>query len=340
MNPGIFSGILNNSKMMISYSGTALFIEKVVAMWKILNVRSRNKDIRRNDPLVAAIESPDDPRLAYLLDMSKMFLDMKKSATGKRSRTLTHDTARSLHHTLNGIVELCKHQLSTTHKFVLLGEYSNDPIERAYGKLRQGSGGTYFLSVQQVMEKLAINKTKLLLKLNANVLNMDVNPGHSCENCEYRMNETVTETFDNLPAIEDKICRETKMSLVHMAGYVTRKDDELSEEELFNATTFYYNEYGDFTRKLDRGGLNVPTDNICQWVFFSYILFNSVKNLTCRKSLSHILMLISSTYEFHIQKHHANILSNIFFKNYCIESTPRSSKEAKQKVIKLSDEKK
>ena len=151
---------------------------------------------------------------------------------------------------------------------------------------------------------------------------------------------SVYQTFDNLPAIEDKICRETKMSLVHMAGYVTRKDDKLSEEELFNATTFYYNEYGDFTRKLDRGGLNVPTDNICQWVFFSYILFNSVKNLTCRKSLSHILMLISSTYEFHIQKHHANILSNIFFKNYCIESTPRSSKEAKQKVIKLSDEKK
>ena len=39
--------------------GTALFIDKVVAMWKILNVRSKNKDVPRNDPLVAAIESPE-----------------------------------------------------------------------------------------------------------------------------------------------------------------------------------------------------------------------------------------------------------------------------------------
>ena len=77
------------------------------------------------------------------------------------------------------------------------------------------------------------------------------------------MDETITQTFDNLPKLEDKICRETKMSLVHMAGYVSRKDDELTEEELLNATTFYYDEFGEYTKKLDRGGLNVPTDNIC-----------------------------------------------------------------------------
>ena len=246
-------------------------------MWKILNVRSRNKDIRRADPLVAAIESPDDPRLKFLLDMSKIFLEMKKPSKGKRSKTLTHDTARSLNHTLNGIVELCRHQLATTHEFVLLGEYSNDPIERAYGKLRQGSGGTYFLSVQQVMEKLAINKTKLLLKLNANVLNTDVNPGHSCENCKYKMDETITQTFNNLPKLEDKICRETKMSLDHMAGYVSRKDDELTEEELLNATSFYYDEFGEYTKKLDRGGLNVPTDNIFQWVFLFSVTSCSIR---------------------------------------------------------------
>ena len=79
---------------------------------------------------------------------------------------------------------------------------------------------------------------------------------------------------------------------VQMAGYVTW-NGELSEEELFNATSFYYNEFGEFTKKLDCGGLNVLTDNICRWVFFSYIIFNSVKNFTCRK-LSQILKLIRS----------------------------------------------
>ena len=66
--------------------GTALFIDKVVAMWKILNVRSKNKDVRRNDPLVAVIESPQDPRLTYLLEMANMFANMEKSGKGKRSR--------------------------------------------------------------------------------------------------------------------------------------------------------------------------------------------------------------------------------------------------------------
>ena len=43
-----------------------------------------------------------------------------------------------------------------------------------------------------ILFKLAINQTKLLLKLNANVLNTDVNAGHSCENCKYKTDETIT----------------------------------------------------------------------------------------------------------------------------------------------------
>ena len=219
----------------------------------------------------------------------------------------------------------------------MLGDYSNDRIERAYGKLRQGSGGTYFLSVQQVMEKLDINKTKLLLRLNVDVSNLDVNPGHVCDKCVYQLDDEATAVFDNLPALEDKISRETKMSLVHIAGYVTRKDEEKSEENLLGMTTFYFQEYGDYTKSLDRGGLNYPDDSACQWTFFCFPLFNTVKDKVCRKSLSSLFMLVSEQHSFGMQRHHAHILSNIFFKNYCTASTPRSSREGKQKILKLSD---
>ena len=47
--------------------------------------------------------------------------------------------------------------------------------------------------------------------------------------------------------------KETKMTLVHVAGYVTRKDPAPSEEELFDVTTFYYKEFGGYTSSLDRG---------------------------------------------------------------------------------------
>ena len=75
--------------------GTALFIEKVVSMWKILNVKSTGKDIRHNNPLEAVIKSPDDERLVYLLDMANMFLKMRKPEGGKRKGTLTKDTANA-----------------------------------------------------------------------------------------------------------------------------------------------------------------------------------------------------------------------------------------------------
>ena len=49
------------------------------------------------------------------------------------------------------------------------------------------------------------------------------------------------------------------MALVYVSGYVTRKDTP-SEDELMNDTSFYFNEYGDYLRQADRGGLNIPLD--------------------------------------------------------------------------------
>ena len=80
----------------------------------------------------------------------------------------------------------------------------------------------------------------------------------------------------------------------------------------------------------------MPNDRSCQWGFFSYILFNTIKEKICRKSLSSVLSKISDHYSFDMNKNHCRILSNIFIKNFCLQSTPRTSKEASQKVLKLS----
>lgn len=316
--------------------GTITFVQKINKMWKILNVRSRNKDVRKNDPDSAEVKSTDDPSLRYLLDIAKMFEDMGKASKGKRQKTLTTDTAKGLVHTLNGLVDLCEFQLSNSHDFVLIGDYTTDPLEKEFGKLRQGSGGTYFLSLQQITEKLDISKTKHLLKLSEDVRNINADAGHQCCKCKFSFNGFYFETFDNLPALEQIIPTGTKMALVHVAGYVTRKD-ELTEEQLFEVQSQYYQEYGSFTQSLDRGGLKVPSDTACQWTFFSFIMFNAVKENVCRTSLAKCFMSISDSYDFKMETSHANILSNIFFKNYCTQSTPRSSKEPRQKILKLSE---
>ena len=63
------------------------------------------------------------------------------------------------------------------------------------------------------------------------------------------------------------------MSLVHIAGYVTRKDI-MSEDELFETTSFYASKFGQYTDMLDRGNLKVPSDDrATQWTLFSYVMF-------------------------------------------------------------------
>ena len=99
------------------------------------------------------------------------------------------------------------------------------------------------------MEKLAIIKTKLLLKLDTDcVENLKDHAGHKCSSCEYVMDENGHQVLDFLNQLEDEISEETKMSLTHIAGYTTRKDIVPSEEILLNTTTFYFQKYGSYTK--------------------------------------------------------------------------------------------
>ena len=101
------------------------------------------------------------------------------------------------------------------------------------------------------------------------------------------------------------------MTLVHIASYVTRKDQVLPEEELLDITTFYHQRFGGYIDQLDRGQLNIPTDCAVQWSCFSFIMFQTVKDSVCRGSLSKILSTISEHYKFGMKNHHSRILSNI-----------------------------
>ncbi|XP_047126699.1 uncharacterized protein LOC124807936 [Hydra vulgaris] len=254
----------------------AIFINKVIIWWKILNVKAIGADTRHNDPLQAVINNPDDNRLNLILQFGDMALKM----AGPK-----------------------------------------DHLEKEYSILRQGSGGTYFLSVQQVIEKLRIKHASLLLKLNVDIDNFNVKSGHQCALCDYKLSEDCCEILDNLQDLESFIADDVKMSLIHIAGYVTLNDKERTDYELLDQTTFYFQKYGQFSKFLDRGGLKFPTDNSCQWTFFCFVVFQIVKDHVCRKSLSSIFMIISDYYLLDMEEHHCVILSNIFFLNLCTTVT-------------------
>ena len=160
------------------------------------------------------------------------------------------------------MIELARYHLDQDHEYVPLGKTSTDPLEKEFGKLRLGSGGTYFITVQQILEKVSINKTKLLLTLNCSLEDF-IEAGHKCPKSAFLPTDKVCDVFDKLYDLEKSLDHDTKSALVHIAGYVVRHDDENVD-----GTKFYFKNFGSFTSYLNRGKLNIPGDSACQWVFF------------------------------------------------------------------------
>ena len=225
--------------------------------------------------------------------------------------------------------------MDSSHQYFILSEFSTDPLEKEFSKLRQGSEGTYFITVQQVIEKLNISRAKLLISLDNLAVDFSVDTAHCCLNCGFLMDESSAEIFDKLLDLESFISPDTSMALIYISGYTTRNIMSYQKMSFWKRPLFTTKNM-DNTDLIDRGGLNIFSDNTCQWVIHSFLIFNTIKGLVCRTSLSNILIMVSEFYNFEMQRHHRNILSNIFLNNLCQLQTPRSNKKPAQKILKLS----
>ena len=117
------------------------------------------------------------------------------------------------------------------------------------------------------------------------------------------------------------------MALIYIAGYIVRND--------YTDDTFkWHKKYGAFVNDLNRCGLTLQEDSACQWSFYCYVMFRVVANHT---SLRNILMIISEFYGYNMERKHGMVMSNILFNNQSHLYNPLSSKERKQKILKLGD---
>ena len=83
--------------------------------------------------------------------------------------------------------------------------------------------------------------------------------GHFCEKCSYSLSEEQCKVIDSLPQLEETLPYDVNSTLVYVAGYATRKG-ESNANDTFN----YIEQFGRFTLGLYRGGLNIPSDSICE----------------------------------------------------------------------------
>ena len=75
---------------------------------------------------------------------------------------------------------------------------------------------------------------------------------------------------------------------------------------------------------MDQGGLNIPTDSYCQWAIFWYIMFNSVKDVTCRRSLNNLFLLVSDRYDLSYPKNNVTHYVTYSLRTiaYCFHQNP------------------
>ena len=316
----------------VEAEGTIQFLKIMVAFWKICNTKEKGEFQFFKDNLRGEITDPNDVKLRVLLKIADMA--EKMTAKGKnRVRQLTRDTGKALANVCRGLVDLTRSLLASGFEYVLLGWFTTDPLEKYFSKLRQGSGGTYFITVQVILEKTRIFQTKLCLQLG---ILIDGVAGHKCDVCSRDLDEMEAQVIDNLIELEASIQRETMLSLVYIAGYIEKLGDaDIDEED----TCFYYEKYSKYFDALDRGNLTKPRDTVVQWTVFCFIFFAQVIDncpKVCGKFLAVQFRAIAAKFSFSINEKQSRSLANTWLKNYAVMSTPRSAKEARLKEIKLN----
>ena len=271
--------------------------------------------------------------MKFLVKIADHAQAMSSSKGKDRVKQISHDTSSCFYHTCHSLVSVTKLLLQRSHDFILLGQFSTDPLEKAFGKLCQGCGGTYFINSQQVLEKHSINMAKLILRQDMPLSYLESSSSeHTCSMCRYMLSSSDIGFLDDLPEIEPSVSAGDMESLVYISGYISRKDLDMN----LNATYMYYEKYGSYTQQPDHGGLNIPCDTVCQWCVFGYLMFDKVKSSVCRNSLSNIFQTISDYYGFNVEKQHCLALSNILLNKWCKSFALGLGKESAQKVLKLS----
>ncbi|XP_065662684.1 uncharacterized protein LOC136085317 [Hydra vulgaris] len=239
-------------RLKIKHLKVLLYLLKNNFFSNVVNVKAPGAGIQFKNELCGEIYSVGDQQLQLLRDIAELLNFMKP--TGKRVKQLTLDTSNAIAHSCYGFIDLVETLLSNGAKYVLLGWFSTDPLEKAFSKLRQGSGGTYFINAKSVIEKINIQHTKLILQLDIPVDGID---GHTCDICFRDISTDEKELLDNILDLESSVNKSTLVAIVYIAGYVQK-----SEIKIYVDSTNYYYKCGSYRYSLNRGGLEILSDTL------------------------------------------------------------------------------
>lgn len=134
-------------------NGTRNFIEMVLTLWKMLNVKHPFKGRNLRDENCNPIRSAGDYQRVYF-QRAVVCLDVWEAMCDKsRSGALTRETMSALRHTLLTMTALCKYLLQHLNfDYVLTGKFQTDCLEYRFAQYRWLAGTTYHVYFREIIE--------------------------------------------------------------------------------------------------------------------------------------------------------------------------------------------
>jgi hypothetical protein len=337
-------------------TGTQSFVNIIVKLWKILNVKSPDKGYKKRDVDCYPIRDVSDERVSFLGEVFTWLCKWDNMGQKPREGRLTSETMTALKHTVSCFTQLIPYLLRDMHlPYVLTGKFQTDCLEARFGKYRQMCGTNYHVSVQQIRE--SEKKLKLLSLLHVvSASRGEISVVDFIGQCSDAPNlpSASTEEIVKLNLLNSlDLCHDMDVtevdskSIIFIAGYVGFKlvpnvHCDWCKHELINDETLQVDmspESCEYLMDLDRGGLKWPTDLLVEAVTEMYFVFQSVltqefesKFLACSNQKSVLLVLFQERLQYcsllegesccgleirELLKPAMPIVANIFFNNYC-----------------------
>ena len=138
-----------------------------------------------------------------------------------------HCTSNPLYITLHGLSSLVPVLLRKGTKYVILGQFQSDRIEKEFGIYRQLSGGNYQISVMEIINNLALQRLHLF-----RTLDMEKQRVHEkADCCEKSLDVGELGNIDLCFSNASNLDEHEGATLYYVAGYVAHKEEGLNRDD-------------------------------------------------------------------------------------------------------------
>lgn len=260
---------------------TGEFIEIFRVWWNILNVKNKLKGLLKREASSSYISGPDNDNIIYLI---KFIAWLDKWLVLPGGSFLSKDTFEALRRSTLVLIEVVKIAFQEfSMKYVLLGKFQSDCIEKRFGQYRFLSGCNYNISCTQIIEAEKKIRLRHVMKLE-DIINELKNSKDFCDSGTENESSTVPDEFQSILTsnyLEVENCDIDEPSQMYICGYAVHS---LTKKiKCIHCISTVKESKGDcigdsYFDYLQRGGLLLPTNSVKFICFHLYALFNFIIN--------------------------------------------------------------